>query len=119
MGLLGMVGLGVWGVGAEKVVGGSMPFGCSSEGSRSDARELADNLGIHMLTIPIEETFRTSLKMLAPALGEGDLGLAGENLQARIRGNILMTISNKLGHIVLTTGNMSDMTTGYTTLYRY
>ena len=84
-------------LGAENVLGVSMPSGYSSEGSRSDARELADNLGIHMLTIPIEETFRTSLKMLAPALGEGDPGLAGENLQARIRGNILMTLSNKLG----------------------
>src|SRR6266851_2922509 len=104
-------------LGSENVLGVSMPSGYSSEGSRSDARELADNLGIHMLTIPIEETFRTSLKMLAPALGEGDLGLAGENLQARIRGNILMTISNKLGHIVLTTGNKSEMATGYCTLY--
>ena len=104
-------------LGAENVLGVSMPSGYSSEGSRSDARELADNLGIHMLTIPIEETFRTSLKMLAPALGEGDLELAAENLQARIRGNILMTISNKLGHIVLTTGNKSEMATGYSTLY--
>src|SRR5260370_35749813 len=55
--------------------------------------------------------------MLRPALGEGDLGLAGENLQARIRGNILMTVSNKLGPIVLTTGNKSEMATGYSTLY--
>src|SRR5260370_20225766 len=54
-------------LGAENVLGVSMPSGYSSEGSRSDARELADNLGIHMLTIPIEETFRVSLKMLAPA----------------------------------------------------
>ncbi len=70
-----------------------------------------------MLTIPIEETFRASLKMLRPALGEGDLGLAGENLQARIRGNILMAISNKLGPLVLTTGNKSEMAVGYSTLY--
>jgi NAD+ synthase (glutamine-hydrolysing) len=69
------------------------------------------------MTIPIEETFRTSLRMLEPALGEGDPGLAAENLQARIRGNILMTISNKLGPIVLTTGNKSEMATGYCTLY--
>jgi NAD+ synthase (glutamine-hydrolysing) len=55
--------------------------------------------------------------MLQPALGEGDPGLAAENLQARIRGNILMTISNKLGSIVLTTGNKSEMATGYATLY--
>jgi NAD+ synthase (glutamine-hydrolysing) len=104
-------------LGAENVLGVSMPSGYSSEGSRSDARELADNLGISMLTIPIEETFRASLKMLAPALGEGDLGLTAENLQARIRGNILMAISNKLGCIVLTTGNKSEMATGYSTLY--
>lgn len=104
-------------LGAENVLGVSMPSGYSSEGSRSDARELADNLGISMLTIPIEETFRASLKMLAPALGEGDLGLTAENLQARIRGNILMAISNKQGCIVLTTGNKSEMATGYSTLY--
>jgi NAD+ synthase (glutamine-hydrolysing) len=104
-------------LGAENVIGISMPSGYSSEGSKTDAQELARNLGIQLLTIPIEETFRTSLKMLRPALGEGDLGLAAENLQARIRGNILMTISNKLGPIVLTTGNKSEMATGYSTLY--
>ena len=104
-------------LGAENVLGVSMPSGYSSEGSRSDAKELAGNLGIKMLTIPIEETFRASLKMLAPALGEGDLGLTAENLQARIRGNILMAISNKLGYLVLTTGNKSEMAMGYSTLY--
>jgi len=104
-------------LGAENVIGISMPSGYSSEGSKTDAQELAQNLSIQLLTIPIEETFRTSLKMLRPVLGEGDLGLAAENLQARIRGNILMTISNKLGPIVLTTGNKSEMATGYSTLY--
>jgi NAD+ synthase (glutamine-hydrolysing) len=104
-------------LGAENVLGISMPSGYSSEGSKTDAQELAENLGIKFLTIPIEETFRTSLKMLQPALGEGDPGLAAENLQARIRGNILMTISNKFGSIVLTTGNKSEMATGYATLY--
>ncbi|HEX6480347.1 MAG TPA: NAD+ synthase [Ktedonobacteraceae bacterium] len=104
-------------LGAENVLGVSMPSGYSSEGSKTDAQQLAENLGIQMLTIPIEETFHTSLKMLRPALGEGDLGLAGENLQARIRGNILMTISNKLGSLVLTTGNKSEMAVGYSTLY--
>ena len=104
-------------LGAENVLGVSMPSGYSSEGSKTDAQQLAENLGIQMLTIPIEETFRVSLKMLRPALGEGDLGLAGENLQARIRGNILMTISNKLGPLVLTTGNKSEMAVGYSTLY--
>ena len=104
-------------LGAENVLGVSMPSGYSSSGSKSDAQELAENLGIQFLTIPIEETFRASLKMLSPALGEGDPGLAGENLQARIRGNILMSISNKLGPIVLTTGNKSEMAVGYCTLY--
>jgi NAD+ synthase (glutamine-hydrolysing) len=104
-------------LGPENVLGVSMPSGYSSSGSKSDAQELAENLGMQFLTIPIEEAFRTSLNMLAPALGEGDAGLAGENLQARIRGNILMTISNKLGPIVLTTGNKSEMAVGYCTLY--
>ncbi|HEY6408958.1 MAG TPA: NAD+ synthase, partial [Ktedonobacteraceae bacterium] len=109
--------LAVDALGAENVLGISMPSGYSSEGSKTDAQQLAENLGIQFMTIPIEETFRTSLRMLEPALGEGDAGLAAENLQARIRGNILMTISNKLGPIVLTTGNKSEMATGYSTLY--
>ena len=104
-------------LGAENVLGVSMPSGYSSEGSKSDAQLLAENLGIEFLTIPIEDTFRTSLKMMHPALGDEYPGLAAENLQARIRGNILMTISNKLGHLVLTTGNKSEMATGYSTLY--
>ena len=104
-------------LGAENILGISMPSDYSSEGSKMDAQELAENLGIEFLTIPIEETFRTSLKMLKPAFGESDPGLAGENLQARIRGNILMSISNKFGAIVLTTGNKSEMATGYCTLY--
>jgi len=104
-------------LGAENVLGISMPSGYSSEGSKADAQQLAENLGIQYMTIPIEETFRTALKMLQPALGEGDPGLAAENLQARIRGNILMAISNKLGPIVLTTGNKSEMAVGYSTLY--
>ena len=104
-------------LGAENILGISMPSGFSSEGSKTDAQELAENLGIEFLTIPIEETFRTSLKMLKPAFGESDPGLAGENLQARIRGNVLMSISNKFGAIVLTTGNKSEMATGYSTLY--
>jgi len=104
-------------LGAENVLGISMPSGYSSEGSKTDAQELAENLGIEFLTIPIEETFRAALKMLRPVLGEADHGLAVENLQARIRGNILMSASNQLGPIVLTTGNKSELATGYSTLY--
>jgi NAD+ synthase (glutamine-hydrolysing) len=94
-----------------------MPSGYSSEHSKSDALQLAENLGITYLTIPIEETFRTSLRMMQSALGTDDPGLAAENLQARIRGNILMTISNYSGALVLTTGNKSELATGYSTLY--
>lgn len=104
-------------LGPENVMGISMPSGYSSSGSKTDAQELAENLGMQFLTIPIEETFRTSLKMMIPAIGEEDPGLAAENLQARIRGNVLMTISNRLGPIVLTTGNKSEMAVGYCTLY--
>ncbi len=104
-------------LGAENVLGILMPSGYSSEGSKTDAAKLAENLGMQYLTIPIEETFRTSLKMMRPALGDEDPGLAAENLQARIRGNIMMTISNKLGPLVLTTGNKSEMAVGYSTLY--
>lgn len=104
-------------LGPENVTGISMPSGYSSEHSKSDARQLAENLGIAYLTVPIEETFRTSLHMMEPALETDDPGLAAENLQARIRGNILMTISNYSGALVLTTGNKSEMATGYSTLY--
>jgi NAD+ synthase (glutamine-hydrolysing) len=104
-------------LGPANVLGVSMPSGYSSPGSKTDAQKLAENLGIQFLTISIEEIFRTSLRVMTPAIGEDDPGLAGENLQARIRGNILMTISNKLGPIVLTTGNKSEMAVGYCTLY--
>jgi NAD+ synthase (glutamine-hydrolysing) len=104
-------------LGPENVTGISMPSAYSSEHSKSDAQQLAENLGMTYLTIPIEDTFRTSLNTMEPALGTDYPGLAAENLQARIRGNILMTISNYSGAIVLTTGNKSEMATGYTTLY--
>lgn len=104
-------------LGPENVLGVSMPSGYSSEGSKTDAWELAENLGMRCLTLPIEEIFRISLKVLIPAIGEEDPGLAGENLQARIRGNLIMSISNKQGAIVLTTGNKSEMAVGYCTLY--
>jgi NAD+ synthase (glutamine-hydrolysing) len=104
-------------LGSENVTGISMPSGYSSEHSKHDAQQLAENLAIRYLTIPIEETFRVSLHMMEPALGKQYPGLAAENLQARIRGNILMTISNQSGSLVLTTGNKSEMAVGYSTLY--
>ncbi|HZQ36200.1 MAG TPA: NAD(+) synthase, partial [Dehalococcoidia bacterium] len=104
-------------LGAEHVTGVAMPSRYSSEHSRSDAEDLAQNLGIRYLTVPIEGTFAASLKMLEPIVGDLAPGLAEENLQARIRGNILMFLTNKFNALVLTTGNKSEMATGYSTLY--
>lgn len=103
-------------LGAERVMGVSMPSRYSSEHSREDARELAENLGIRLLTVPIEPAHAAMLAMLGEVLGP-EPGTAEENLQARQRGNVLMTLSNKTGAIVLTTGNKSEMATGYATLY--
>jgi NAD+ synthase (glutamine-hydrolysing) len=109
--------LAVDALGPERVVGVSMPSRYSSEGSKTDAAELVERLGIRYLVIPIEGPFSASLAALADAMEGTPTGLAEENLQARIRGNILMTLSNKFGHLVLTTGNKSEMSTGYSTLY--
>jgi len=104
-------------LGKSNVVGVAMPSRYSSPGSLSDAELLAENLGIKLLTIPIEKAFQAYLDMLAEAFEETGPGVAEENIQARIRGNILMALSNKFGWLVLTTGNKSEMATGYTTLY--
>jgi NAD+ synthase (glutamine-hydrolysing) len=104
-------------LGVENVTGVSMPSQYSSEGSRTDAAALAENLGLRLLTIPIEKTFAASLDMLAEAFAGTEVGVSEENLQSRIRGNILMALSNKFGWLVLTTGNKSEMATGYATLY--
>ena len=104
-------------IGAEHVVGVSMPSRYSSAHSRDDARELAANLGIRYLSIPIEPAHAAMLAMLADAFEGIDAGTAEENLQSRQRGNVLMTLANKFGWIALTTGNKSEMATGYATLY--
>ena len=104
-------------LGADHVVGVLMPSRYSSEGSITDAAALAANLGIRTLTIPIERAHAAFLDLLAEPFENTDPGLAGENLQARIRGTILMALSNKLGGLVLTAGNKSEMATGYATLY--
>jgi len=104
-------------LGAEHVVGVSMPSRYSSEHSRSDAARLAENLNIRLLVIPIEPAHAAMLEMLADAFEGTEPGTAEENLQARQRGNVLMTLSNKFGWLVLTTGNKSEMATGYATLY--
>jgi NAD+ synthase (glutamine-hydrolysing) len=104
-------------LGAEHVTGVLMPSRFSSEHSVSDAEAIAANLGIATLTVPIEPAHAAFESMLADVLASGPPGLAEENVQSRIRGNVLMTISNKLGSLVLTTGNKSEMATGYATLY--
>jgi NAD+ synthase (glutamine-hydrolysing) len=104
-------------LGKSNVVGVAMPSRFSSPGSISDAKLLAKNLGIKLLTIPIEKVFQAYLDMLAEAFKGTEPDVAEENIQARIRGNILMALSNKFGWLVLTTGNKSETATGYTTLY--
>ncbi|MBI4266741.1 MAG: NAD+ synthase [Chloroflexi bacterium] len=104
-------------LGKENVIGVSMPSRYSSPGSKTDAAILAGNLGIKLMTIPIEPAFKAYLKMMAPAFAGTQVDVTEENFQARIRGNILMGLSNKFGWLVLTTGNKSEMATGFTTLY--
>lgn len=109
--------LAVEALGAERVRGVSMPSRYSSEGSVSDARALADNLGIQLHTLPIEDGMQALLGALAPIFAEFEPDVTEENLQARIRGVLMMALSNKLGAMVLTTSNKSESATGYTTLY--
>jgi len=104
-------------LGKSNVVGVAMPSRYSSPGSLTDAGLLAKNLGIKLLKIPIEKAFKAYLDTLAGAFKGVEPNVAEENIQARIRGNILMALSNKFGWLVLPTGNKSEMATGYTTLY--
>jgi len=104
-------------LGTDNVTGVSMPSQFTSESSKSDAVALAENLGIKLLTIPIESVFNAYLDLLAESFSGTDISTTEENIQARIRGNLLMALSNKFGWVVLTTGNKSEYATGYTTLY--
>lgn len=104
-------------MGKSNVLGVAMPSPYSSLSSVSDAKLLAQNLGIKLMTIPITKVFQSYLETLAKAFKGTESGATEENIQARIRGNILMALSNKFGWLVLTTGNKSEMATGYTTLY--
>src|SRR5665213_1886785 len=104
-------------IGRDHVHGVAMPSRYSSEGSESDAAALAANLGIELDSAPIEAAHRALSTTLAPLLGGEPEGLTDENLQSRIRGVLLMALSNAHGWIVLTTGNKSEMATGYSTLY--
>jgi NAD+ synthase (glutamine-hydrolysing) len=104
-------------LGAENVLGVSMPGPFSSEGSKNDAAALAKNLGIQLTTVPITEVFDAYRKSLEPVFGDRPVNVTEENIQARIRGNYLMAISNKSGSMVLSTGNKSELAVGYCTLY--
>jgi NAD+ synthase (glutamine-hydrolysing) len=104
-------------LGTDHVVGVMMPSRFSSEGSVSDSEVLAANLGIRTLTVPIEAAHAAFLDMLAEPFAGLEPGLAEENVQSRIRGTVLMTLSNKFGWLVLTTGNKSEMAVGYATIY--
>ena len=108
--------LAVDALGSSNVVGVAMPGPYSSKGSLRDARALAKNLGITYLEIPIGPVFDAYRRTLVPAFG-GRSGEAEENLQARIRGALLMALSNRFGHLVLSTGNKSELAVGYCTLY--
>ena len=104
-------------LGAEHVHGVSMPSRYSSDHSKSDAVELATNLGIDCRTIAIEPAFSAFLEMLEPSFDGRPPGLTQENLQSRCRGQVLMALSNEFGWMVLTTGNKSEMAVGYFTIY--
>ena len=104
-------------LGADHVHGIAMPSRYSSEGSVTDAYDLAERLGIDIRTIPIEPAFAAYLDMLAPSFEGKPADLTEENLQSRIRGTTLMAMSNKFGWMVLTTGNKSEMAVGYFTIY--
>jgi NAD+ synthase/NAD+ synthase (glutamine-hydrolysing) len=104
-------------LGAENVLGVGMPGPFSSQGSLDDARALAENLGIRFLVLPINEIYEQYLRALQPAFAGRPPDVAEENIQARIRGNLLMALSNKFGSLVLSTGNKSELAVGYCTLY--
>ena len=104
-------------LGSENVVGVTMPAPYSSGGSVEDSRALARNLGIRFLEIPISEVFAAYLDTLSPFFEGRAPDVTEENIQSRIRGNTLMALSNKLGYLVLTTGNKSELAVGYCTLY--
>ena len=104
-------------LGASNVLGVSMPGPYSSEGSKTDAQALAHNLGIEFLSLPISPVFESYKQVLAPAFAGRPADATEENIQARIRGNYLMALSNKFGSMVLSTGNKSENAVGYCTLY--
>ena len=109
--------LAVRALGADRVTGVAMPSAFSSEGSVRDARELADNLAIELLTLPIHQVVTAYGETLAEVFSGTATGVAEENLQARARGALLMALANKFNGLLLTTGNKSELAVGYATLY--
>ncbi|GAB5536395.1 MAG: NAD+ synthase [Rubricoccaceae bacterium] len=109
--------LAVEALGPDRVVGVTMPSAYSSSGSVDDSRQLAENLGIEFHEVSIRPAVDAFGEMLAPLFAGTEEGVAEENVQARSRGLTLMAISNKFGHLLLTTGNKSEMAVGYATLY--
>jgi NAD+ synthase (glutamine-hydrolysing) len=104
-------------MGPENVLGVMMPSVYSSQGSVSDSEELIDNLGIRSIKLPISQIMQTFDQALRPAFEGLPADVTEENIQSRIRGNLLMALSNKFGSLLLTTGNKSEMAVGYCTLY--
>jgi NAD+ synthase (glutamine-hydrolysing) len=104
-------------LGPENITGIALPSPYTSKESIDDARALADNLGINFDIIPISPLFKTFQETMAPFFSDTEPGIAEQNIQARIRGNILMAMANKFGHLLLSTGNKSEMAVGYCTLY--
>jgi len=104
-------------LGPEHVVGVQMPSRYTSDASREDSEALARSLGVRFLTLPIDDILEGYLRALAPAFEDRAADTTEENLQARIRGNELMALSNKFGWLVITTGNKSEISVGYSTLY--
>ena len=109
--------LAVEALGADKLTGVAMPSPYSSSHSVEDALQLAQNLGIPCLTIPIAESFEVFKSQMRPVFGDRPEDATEENMQARLRGLTLMSLSNKYGHLLLTTGNKSELAVGYCTLY--
>src|SRR5215831_1137687 len=109
--------LAVDALGPESVNGVLMPSSVTSEQSTADARDLAERLGIRVLSVPIEPVVDAYAEALGPAFAGRSSDVTEENLQARARGNVLMALSNKFGWLVLTTGNKSELSVGYCTLY--
>ncbi len=104
-------------LGAQNVIGVTMPSRYTSRGTLSDVELVASKLHLRLITVPIEDIFIVYEQALRGPFGEGEPGIEDENLQARIRGNILMALSNRFGWLVLTTGNKSETAVGYCTLY--